>query len=83
MGRFSNICKPLAGAVDEDTFIRSFEDVPNVQIFSARELTEQMKAIQVTIADPNKDWNKRTEAVSYFLIYKRNLMFVFCHIFYP
>lgn len=52
-----------AGAVDEDTFIRSFEEVPTAQIFSARELSEQMKTVQETIADPNKDWSKRADAL--------------------
>lgn len=53
----------LAGAVDEKTFISSFEDVPNTQIFSARELGEQMKAVQEIIADPNKEWYKRVDAL--------------------
>lgn len=50
--------------MDEDSFIRSFEDCPNVQIFSSREVVEQMKSIQEIISDANKDWNKRVDAVS-------------------
>ena len=53
-----------AGAVDEDTFSRAFEDVPTVQLFSARELEDQLTAIRETISDPNKDWSKRVDAVS-------------------
>uniref|UniRef100_A0A1Y1LZC0 TOG domain-containing protein n=1 Tax=Photinus pyralis TaxID=7054 RepID=A0A1Y1LZC0_PHOPY len=53
----------LAGAVDEKTFTSSFEEVPNTQIFSARELGEQMKAVQEIIADPNKEWYKRVDAL--------------------
>jgi CLIP-associating protein 1/2 len=53
-----------AGAVDEETFSKAFEDVPTVQLFSARELEEHLTAIRETIADPNKDWSKRVDAVS-------------------
>ncbi|KAK9875379.1 hypothetical protein WA026_007774 [Henosepilachna vigintioctopunctata] len=52
-----------AGAVDEDTFTRSFEDVPTVQIFSSREVTEILRNIQDTISDSSKDWNKRQDAL--------------------
>ncbi|XP_031333355.1 CLIP-associating protein-like isoform X4 [Photinus pyralis] len=52
-----------SGAVDEKTFTSSFEEVPNTQIFSARELGEQMKAVQEIIADPNKEWYKRVDAL--------------------
>ena len=49
--------------MDEDTFSRAFEDVPTVQLFSARELEDQLTAIRETISDPNKDWSKRVDAV--------------------
>lgn len=52
-----------AGAVDEETFIKSFEDCPTVQLFSPREVTDSLKIIQDIIADPNKEWNKRVEAL--------------------
>lgn len=55
----------LAGAVDEDTFLKAFEEVPTIQLFSPREVNEHMKTIHETISDPNKDWNKRVDAVSY------------------
>lgn len=58
-----------AGAVDEESFIRSFEDCPNVQIFSCREVIENLKTIQDIISDANKDWNKRVEAVSSFTLH--------------
>jgi CLIP-associating protein 1/2 len=50
--------------VDEDTFSRAFEDVPTLQLFSARELEDHLTAIRETISDPNKDWSKRVDAVS-------------------
>ncbi|XP_056638130.1 CLIP-associating protein isoform X3 [Diorhabda sublineata] len=52
-----------AGAVDEETFIKSFEDCPTVQIFSFREVSEHLKNIQDIISDANKDWNKRVDAL--------------------
>nr|CAH7724241.1 unnamed protein product [Callosobruchus chinensis] len=52
-----------AGAMDEESFISSFEDCPTVQIFSLREATEQLKSIQDIISDSNKEWNKRVEAL--------------------
>ncbi|CAG9837434.1 unnamed protein product [Diabrotica balteata] len=52
-----------AGAMDEESFIKSFEDCPTVQIFSSREVSEHLKNIQDTISDPNKEWNKRVEAL--------------------
>lgn len=54
-----------AGAVDEQTFIRSFDDVPTVQIYSSKETVEEMRNILQIISDPNKDWNKRVDAVSF------------------
>ena len=52
-----------AGAVDEDTFIKAFEDVPDVTLFSAKNLEEQMKAIKDIVGDEKKDWKLRTESV--------------------
>ncbi|XP_076259116.1 CLIP-associating protein isoform X30 [Rhynchophorus ferrugineus] len=53
----------VAGAVDEEVFVKSFEDVPNVQIFSPRDVTEHLKSIQEVISDSSKDWNKRVDAL--------------------
>lgn len=52
-----------AGAVDEEYFITSFEDVPTVTLFSAKDLEEQMKSIRDTVGDDKKDWKLRTENV--------------------
>lgn len=59
-----NISATSAGSVDEETFVKSFEEVPTLRIFTAREVTDHMKNILDTISDSNKDWNKRVEAVS-------------------
>ncbi|XP_076390266.1 CLIP-associating protein isoform X12 [Megachile rotundata] len=50
-----------AGAVDEETFHTAFEDVPPVNLFSAKDLEEQMKAIKDNVGDDKKDWKQRTE----------------------
>lgn len=52
-----------AGAVDEETFTSSFEDVPTVQIFSPKDITEHLKLIQATISNSNKEWNKRQDCL--------------------
>ncbi|XP_029175944.1 CLIP-associating protein 1 isoform X4 [Nylanderia fulva] len=52
-----------AGAVDEEYFITSFEDVPTVTLFSARDLEEQMKIIRDIVGDDKKDWKLRTDSM--------------------
>ncbi|BFZ06493.1 hypothetical protein BsWGS_09532 [Bradybaena similaris] len=49
------------GAVDEELFIKSFEDVPNVKIFSARDVQEQVQKIKDVLSDPNVTWEKRID----------------------
>jgi len=51
------------GGVDEDTFIRAFEDVPALQIFSVRDLDDIMKKIHESIQDSNEQWNKRVDSL--------------------
>ncbi|XP_016771684.2 CLIP-associating protein 1-A isoform X2 [Apis mellifera] len=52
-----------AGAVDEETFLTTFEDVPSVNLFSAKDLEEQMKIIKDNVGDDKKDWKQRTESM--------------------
>ncbi|XP_033187261.1 CLIP-associating protein 1-A isoform X4 [Bombus vosnesenskii] len=52
-----------AGAVDEETFLTAFEDVPSVNLFSAKDLEEQMKIIRENVGDDKKDWKQRTESM--------------------
>lgn len=56
-------CPAQAGAVDEECFITSFEDVPTVNLFSAKDLEEQMKIIKDTVGDDKKDWKQRMDSV--------------------
>ncbi|CAG5119353.1 unnamed protein product, partial [Candidula unifasciata] len=50
-----------SGAVDEEHFIKSFEDVPNVKIFSARDVQEQIQKIKDVLSDTNVTWEKRID----------------------
>ncbi|EFN82174.1 CLIP-associating protein [Harpegnathos saltator] len=52
-----------AGAVDEECFITSFEDVPTVTLYSAKDLEEQMKIIKDTVGDDKKDWKQRMDSM--------------------
>ena len=54
----------IAGGVDEETFIKSFEEVPRVQLYSSKELEDQLNSIRSIIQDPSNDWSKRADAVS-------------------
>lgn len=71
-----------AGAIDEETFLTAFEDVPAVHLFSPRDLEDQMRSIKEIIGDDKKDWNQRTESVSRINlnttenIIKKNLLFL-------
>ncbi|XP_039306083.1 CLIP-associating protein 2 isoform X7 [Solenopsis invicta] len=52
-----------AGAIDEECFIAAFEDVPPVNIFSAKDLEEHMKIIKDTVGDDKKDWKQRIDSL--------------------
>ncbi|XP_077584431.1 CLIP-associating protein 1a isoform X14 [Stigmatopora nigra] len=52
-----------AGAVDEEDFIKSFEDVPSVQIYSNRELEDQLTKIREVLSDDKHDWEHRVVAL--------------------
>ncbi|XP_074551143.1 CLIP-associating protein 1a isoform X30 [Halichoeres trimaculatus] len=52
-----------AGAVDEEDFIKAFEDVPSVQIYSNRELEDQLSKIREMLSDEKHDWEHRVVAL--------------------
>ncbi|XP_031787847.1 CLIP-associating protein 1-A isoform X4 [Nasonia vitripennis] len=60
---FKSASSGQAGAVDEETFLTAFEDVPPVKLFSSKDLEEQMKAIKDIIGDDKKDWKQRTDSM--------------------
>nr|XP_055072429.1 CLIP-associating protein 1a isoform X16 [Misgurnus anguillicaudatus] len=52
-----------AGAVDEEDFIKAFEDVPAVQIYSSKELEDSMNKIREVLSDDKQDWEHRVVAL--------------------
>ncbi|XP_060785724.1 CLIP-associating protein 1a isoform X7 [Neoarius graeffei] len=52
-----------AGAVDEEDFMKAFEDVPTVQIYSSRDLEDSMTKIREVLSDDKHDWEHRVAAL--------------------
>ncbi|XP_053184174.1 CLIP-associating protein 1a [Scomber japonicus] len=52
-----------AGAVDEEDFIKAFEDVPTIQIYSNREFEDQMSKTREVLSDDKHDWEHRVVAL--------------------
>ncbi|XP_060683033.1 CLIP-associating protein 1a [Hemiscyllium ocellatum] len=63
VGLRTGTVKDGAGAVDEDDFIRAFEEVPTVQIFSNRDLEESINKIREVLSDDKHDWEQRVAAL--------------------
>ncbi|XP_021373911.1 CLIP-associating protein 1-like isoform X11 [Mizuhopecten yessoensis] len=55
-----------AGGVDEDYFMKSFEDVPKIQLFSSRDLNDHITKIRDMLSDPNTAWEKRLDMMKTF-----------------
>uniref|UniRef100_A0A8C4M9A5 Cytoplasmic linker associated protein 1 n=1 Tax=Equus asinus asinus TaxID=83772 RepID=A0A8C4M9A5_EQUAS len=73
LGSKSSAAKEGAGAVDEEDFIKAFDDVPVVQIYSSRDLEESINKIREILSDDKHDWEQRVNAVSLFISYCRHL----------
>ncbi|XP_056611236.1 CLIP-associating protein 1a isoform X4 [Triplophysa dalaica] len=52
-----------AGAVDEEDFIKAFEDVPAVQIYSGKDLEDSLSKIREVLSDDKQDWEHRVTAL--------------------
>ncbi|XP_074623807.1 CLIP-associating protein 1-like isoform X5 [Acropora palmata] len=52
-----------AGAVDEADFENAFFDCPDVKVFNARDLAEEMSKIQSVLSDDKNDWEHRVAAL--------------------
>uniref|UniRef100_A0A8V0ZK68 Cytoplasmic linker associated protein 1 n=1 Tax=Gallus gallus TaxID=9031 RepID=A0A8V0ZK68_CHICK len=63
LGSKSSTGKEGAGAVDEEDFIKAFEDVPTVQIYSSRDLEESINKIREILSDDKHDWEQRVSAL--------------------
>ncbi|XP_071356183.1 CLIP-associating protein 2 isoform X6 [Trachinotus anak] len=57
------VSKESAGAVDEDDFIKAFTDVPTVQIYSTRDLEDNLNKIREVCSDDKHDWDQRANAL--------------------
>ncbi|XP_030644532.1 CLIP-associating protein 2 isoform X4 [Chanos chanos] len=57
------VSKEGAGAVDEEDFIKAFTDVPTVQIYSSRDLDDNLNKIREVLSDDKHDWDQRTIAL--------------------
>ncbi|XP_074823203.1 CLIP-associating protein 1 isoform X19 [Natator depressus] len=63
LGSKSTASKEGAGAVDEEDFIKAFDDVPTVQIYSSRDLEESINKIREILSDDKHDWEQRVSAL--------------------
>ncbi|XP_029766444.1 CLIP-associating protein 1 isoform X2 [Terrapene carolina triunguis] len=63
LGSKSTAAKEGAGAVDEEDFIKAFDDVPTVQIYSSRDLEESINKIREILSDDKHDWEQRVSAL--------------------
>ncbi|XP_035911782.1 CLIP-associating protein isoform X6 [Anopheles stephensi] len=52
-----------AGAVSHEVFEASFENVPQLTVFSQRDMDEHVKSINTLIGDKSVDWEKRVDAL--------------------
>ena len=53
-----------AGAVDEESFMQAFEEVPKkVTIFNGRTVGDELNKIKDTLAKTSNDWKVRIEAL--------------------
>uniref|UniRef100_A0A673NE93 TOG domain-containing protein n=1 Tax=Sinocyclocheilus rhinocerous TaxID=307959 RepID=A0A673NE93_9TELE len=59
----TGVSKEVAGAVDEEDFIKAFTDVPTVQIYSTRDLENNLNKIREVLSDDKHDWDHRTSAL--------------------
>uniref|UniRef100_A0A674BPQ4 Cytoplasmic linker associated protein 1a n=1 Tax=Salmo trutta TaxID=8032 RepID=A0A674BPQ4_SALTR len=52
-----------AGAVDEEDFIKAFEEVPTIQIHSNRDMEDNLSKVREVLSDDKNDWEHRVVAV--------------------
>ncbi|XP_056254941.1 CLIP-associating protein 2 isoform X21 [Seriola aureovittata] len=57
------VSKESAGAVDEEDFIKACTDVPPVQIYSSRDLEDNLNKIREVCSDDKHDWDQRASAL--------------------
>ncbi|XP_030267970.1 CLIP-associating protein 2 isoform X24 [Sparus aurata] len=57
------VSKESTGGIDEEDFIKSFTDVPTVQIYSSRDLEDNLNKIREICSDDKHDWDQRASAL--------------------
>ncbi|XP_078146604.1 CLIP-associating protein 2 isoform X6 [Centroberyx gerrardi] len=57
------VAKEGAGGIDEEDFIKAFTDVPTVQIYSSRDLEDNLNKIREICSDDKHDWDQRANAM--------------------
>ncbi|KAM6974738.1 CLIP-associating protein 2 isoform 24-T24 [Tautogolabrus adspersus] len=60
------VSKESAGLIDEEDFIKAFTDVPTVQIYSSRDLEDNLNKIREICSDDKHDWDQRANALKKF-----------------
>ncbi|XP_065804509.1 CLIP-associating protein 2 isoform X28 [Labrus bergylta] len=60
------VSKESAGGIDEEDFIKAFTDVPSVQIYSSRDLEDNLNKIREICSDDKHDWDQRANALKKF-----------------
>uniref|UniRef100_UPI0037E79018 CLIP-associating protein 2 n=1 Tax=Semicossyphus pulcher TaxID=241346 RepID=UPI0037E79018 len=57
------VSKESTGGMDEEDFIKGFTDVPSVQIYSSRDLEDNLNKIREICSDDKHDWDQRAIAL--------------------
>ncbi|KAM3858462.1 CLIP-associating protein 2 [Diretmus argenteus] len=57
------VSKDGTGGIDEEDFIKAFTDVPTVQIYSSRDLEDNLNKIREICSDDKHDWDQRAIAM--------------------
>ncbi|XP_067358292.1 CLIP-associating protein 2 isoform X30 [Channa argus] len=57
------VSKESAGVLDEEDFVKAFTDVPTVQIYSTRDLEDNLNKIREICSDDKHDWDQRASAL--------------------
>ncbi|CAN7983080.1 unnamed protein product, partial [Ixodes hexagonus] len=52
-----------AGAADVEMFVRMFEDVPRVQVYSPKELEQELTKLRQVFAESSTDWERRVDGL--------------------
>jgi len=64
------MAKPInsaaAGAVDEDMFLKAFDDPPKVNISSLRDAEQEFRSICDLLSNSSIDWQRRVETLKHF-----------------